>query len=677
MTPFGGVKEQNIRRPPKSIYTTEGGSRLKERMNDDGALIIDGSSGEFCAFGFHLKCSGRPSSIGGGLGTASAQEVARKASAFVIMVSKDGAVKLFCGEAEPIMWKEDAATAGDRGFTPDHLLERLIAQLRRTAASSTEEKSERQEVTEEKRQKLQEDLSKAESRLRVFKLQAKKAEVELDKYHEWKKQFALRGDKLPNKIQADVLHPLLVQNIKEEVEKAEKEIADILSQVSAQGITLTRDEPATGEQRLEEAKAQREVKEAEKELAAEKKETQKQKEMVETISEMPVRFQDRLAEMESRLRVFTLRARGAEVDLEKLRELKKCSASTGDPLPSEKEPPEYRAFVGKRNFEEAAESVEKDIADFLSKVSAQGITLIRNRPATGAHREEELSADRDLKGKEKELHAEKGKKQTTAGATVTEETREKLQEDLTKAESHLRVCKWKARAAEVELEKYREMKKRLELTGSSVPNEKQCEVVYPLLVQRTKEEVDKAAKEAAKIFPKALAQGIQLTFNRPAAEADNEEEVKAYEKLKEKEKELEATKKQNQELEEMLRFISSAQKTLQATCTKAQSELRIAKLRQETAELELRNFEEVKGGQPEGKSEAEHQRLRDVVKLALQQAEEKEAAFHEAVQSAVSTGMDPDLNCPVDGAQKEAEEAAERELHLLKQGGTLKGSGVP
>uniref|UniRef100_A0A0G4FHP4 Uncharacterized protein n=1 Tax=Chromera velia CCMP2878 TaxID=1169474 RepID=A0A0G4FHP4_9ALVE len=107
LTKYGGVEEGNIRKFPKDIKTEEGTKTLNERMNDDGALIIDGLSGEFRASGFRLKYGGDASSIGGGLGAASSEECAKRARAFVLAVSHDGAIKLFAGQAKPVLWKGD------------------------------------------------------------------------------------------------------------------------------------------------------------------------------------------------------------------------------------------------------------------------------------------------------------------------------------------------------------------------------------------------------------------------------------------------------------------------------------------------------------------------------------------------------------------------------------------
>uniref|UniRef100_A0A0G4HC97 Uncharacterized protein n=1 Tax=Chromera velia CCMP2878 TaxID=1169474 RepID=A0A0G4HC97_9ALVE len=107
MTMYGGVREENIKRFPTDVKTDRGWRELQERLNDDGALIIDGPSGEFRASGFRLGYEGAASSVGGGLGTAAAEECARRASAFVLQVSHDGAIKLFAGKAEPVLWRGD------------------------------------------------------------------------------------------------------------------------------------------------------------------------------------------------------------------------------------------------------------------------------------------------------------------------------------------------------------------------------------------------------------------------------------------------------------------------------------------------------------------------------------------------------------------------------------------
>uniref|UniRef100_A0A0G4FBS7 NB-ARC domain-containing protein n=1 Tax=Chromera velia CCMP2878 TaxID=1169474 RepID=A0A0G4FBS7_9ALVE len=109
MTPFGGVSEENVRKHPTDIKEDRGCCDLQERMNDDGALIIDGPTGKFCASGFRLAYGGAASSIGGGLGSAASQECARKAGAFVIQVSPDGAIKLFAGGAAPVQLKHDTS----------------------------------------------------------------------------------------------------------------------------------------------------------------------------------------------------------------------------------------------------------------------------------------------------------------------------------------------------------------------------------------------------------------------------------------------------------------------------------------------------------------------------------------------------------------------------------------
>uniref|UniRef100_A0A0G4FNF7 Uncharacterized protein n=1 Tax=Chromera velia CCMP2878 TaxID=1169474 RepID=A0A0G4FNF7_9ALVE len=109
-TEQGAVLERNIEPHPQlDIRSDRGKSRLRRRMNKDGALIIDGCTGRFMASEVFLKYNGTAPRLGGGLGTAVAEEVARSSGAFCIKVSRDGAIFVFCGEARPQKWKgEDA-----------------------------------------------------------------------------------------------------------------------------------------------------------------------------------------------------------------------------------------------------------------------------------------------------------------------------------------------------------------------------------------------------------------------------------------------------------------------------------------------------------------------------------------------------------------------------------------
>uniref|UniRef100_A0A0G4I7B4 Peptidase C14 caspase domain-containing protein n=1 Tax=Chromera velia CCMP2878 TaxID=1169474 RepID=A0A0G4I7B4_9ALVE len=121
-TVFGGVNENEVFSHPEDVKTDLGAHALKKRMNDDGALIVDGVTGEFRAYGFRLKYEGGESSIAGGLGTASAEDIARtpppNGPAFVVVVSEDGRVKVFSGETRPIVWKEDTAPKSESVLSP-------------------------------------------------------------------------------------------------------------------------------------------------------------------------------------------------------------------------------------------------------------------------------------------------------------------------------------------------------------------------------------------------------------------------------------------------------------------------------------------------------------------------------------------------------------------------------
>uniref|UniRef100_A0A0G4HP53 G domain-containing protein n=1 Tax=Chromera velia CCMP2878 TaxID=1169474 RepID=A0A0G4HP53_9ALVE len=133
-TPYGGIREDYIHRFPKDIRTPAGHSLLQERLNDDGAIIIDGPSGEFRACGFRLNYGGAVSSAGGGMGAAAAEECARKTGAFVLQVSRDGNIRFFAGEADPVLWEwiRGCRTSGNKpGFhvfvhevDPDHRIVR-------------------------------------------------------------------------------------------------------------------------------------------------------------------------------------------------------------------------------------------------------------------------------------------------------------------------------------------------------------------------------------------------------------------------------------------------------------------------------------------------------------------------------------------------------------------------
>eukprot|EP00820_Chromera_velia_P003764 Cvel_16992.t2-p1 / transcript=Cvel_16992.t2 / gene=Cvel_16992 / organism=Chromera_velia_CCMP2878 / gene_product=hypothetical protein / transcript_product=hypothetical protein / location=Cvel_scaffold1335:5203-6105(+) / protein_length=301 / sequence_SO=supercontig / SO=protein_coding / is_pseudo=false len=97
-TPYGSVREDDIRR--SDIKTSEGGRRLKERLNDKGSLVTDGQS-NLWAFGFLFKNDATGVSS---LGAEVFDQLAKSLPAFIIVVSAEGEIKLFAGHAEPIAW---------------------------------------------------------------------------------------------------------------------------------------------------------------------------------------------------------------------------------------------------------------------------------------------------------------------------------------------------------------------------------------------------------------------------------------------------------------------------------------------------------------------------------------------------------------------------------------------